>query len=60
MDRKPGKPWRVYGPDKNLSEDYRSQAAAYEAVGELTGFGHNTTVEHWEDGRWVLYERIPA
>jgi hypothetical protein len=53
----PGKPWRVYSAN-NLSEDYRGQKAAYEAVRGLTGFGHTATVWHWEDGGWVKYEVI--
>jgi hypothetical protein len=54
--RQPSKPWRVRGP--NLPEDFRSQKAAYEAVQELNGWGHVATVYHFEDGRWVLYERV--
>ena len=55
----PAKPWRVYGNHlSHLAQDYRGQAAAYDAVKELTGFGHTATVEHYEDGQWRLYERI--
>ena len=53
------KPWRVFGTN-DLSEDYESRAAAYEAVRELNGYGHPATVYHWIDGVWVIYERIPA
>jgi hypothetical protein len=58
-DRKPSKPWRVYG-DRGISEDYRSQRAAYDAVGMLTRLGHTAKVYQWEDGSWRLYERIEA
>jgi hypothetical protein len=54
---KPGKPWRVYGVN-NLSEDYRSEKGAYEAVRELSGFGHPATVWHWEEGGWRLYDQV--
>jgi hypothetical protein len=56
-DRKPSKPWRVYGAN-DLFEDYGSERAAYEAVRELTGFGHPATVHRWQDGRWRLYEHV--
>lgn len=58
-DIRPAKPWSVDGPaDHGDGERYRSQAAAYEAVAELTGFGHKATVYHWQDGSWRLYERV--
>jgi hypothetical protein len=55
--RKPSKPWRVYGA-RGISEDYRSQRAAYEAVATLTKLSVRATVWHWEEGRWVKYEVI--
>ena len=55
------KPWRVDGPaDHDDGETYRSESAAYDAVAELTGFGHKATVFHWEHGSWRLYEVIEA
>jgi hypothetical protein len=59
--RKPSKPWRVDGPaDRGNGQTYRSQSAAYEAVRELAGFGHDSTVWHWEDGRWRTYDKVSA
>ena len=55
--RRPSKPWRVSGPNP-LAEHYRSESAAYDAVRELNGWGHAAVVEHWEDGKWRLYERV--
>lgn len=65
--RPPAKPWRVYG-SRGLSEDYRSQRAAYEAVAVITAMGHAAKVYHWEagtavgpdrgHGSWRYYERI--
>ena len=52
-------PWRVVGTN-NLHADYSSQRLAYDAVAELTGFGHAAEVYHWEQGDWRLYERIEA
>ena len=58
---KPAKPWRVDGPaDHGNGEQFRGQAAAYDAVAELAGFGHKATVYHWADGSWRLYEVIEA
>ena len=56
-DRPPSKPWRVYGA-RGMSEDYRSQRAAYEAVSVITRGGNPAKVYHWEDGTWRLFERI--
>jgi hypothetical protein len=56
-DRAPSKPWRVYGT-RGISEDYRSQRAAYEAVGVITRGGNRAKVYHWESGSWILFERI--
>ena len=55
--RAPAKKWRVYGA-RGLSEDYRSQRAAYDAVNTINRLGSKATVYHWENGRWVLYERL--
>jgi hypothetical protein len=57
--RPPSKPWRVYGA-RGISVDYRSQRAAYEAVKSITNAGVTARVWHWEDGRWVLFEKIAA
>jgi hypothetical protein len=53
---KPAKPWRVYGD--RLSNDYRSQSAAYEEAGRLSRCGVIATVYHWENGSWQRYEVI--
>ena len=58
-ERKPSKPWRVYGA-RGLSTDYRGQRGAYDAVSSLTKAGTRATVYHWEEGRWVKYEVIEA
>ena len=56
-DRKPSKPWRVYGA-RGISNDHRSERAAYDEVQTLLRNGTKATVYHWEDGSWRLYERI--
>jgi hypothetical protein len=55
--RKPSKPWRVYGA-RGMSEDYRGQRAAYDAVNTITRLGSKATVYHWEHGSWRKYEVI--
>jgi hypothetical protein len=57
MDRPPAKKWRVYGA-RAISVDYRSQRAAYEAVGVVTRAGNAARVHHWQDGSWVLHEHV--
>lgn len=56
-DRPPSKRWRVYGA-RGISEDFRSERAAYDQVQTLLRNGTKATVYHWEQGGWVLYERI--
>ena len=58
-ERKPAKPWRVYGA-RGIGTDYRSQRAAYEAVATLTKMGIRARVWQWESGSWGLYEVIEA
>ncbi len=53
----PAKKWRVYGA-RGLSEDFRSQRAAYEHVRSTVARGATAKVYHWEDGSWRLYERV--
>lgn len=55
--RSPSKRWRVYGA-RGISEDHRSERAAYDHVQTLLRNDTRATVYHWEDGGWVLYERI--
>jgi hypothetical protein len=55
--RPPSKPWRVYGT-RSYPDHYRSQRAAYEAVGVITRGGNPAKVYHWESGSWILFERI--
>jgi hypothetical protein len=57
MDRPPARKWRVYGA-RGISEDYRSQRAAYDAVKVIVTAGTRARVYHWEDGRWVRYEDV--
>jgi hypothetical protein len=59
--RPPSKPWRVYGA-RGISEDYRSQRAAYEAVDTITHLGSKAKVYRWDrdGGRWQLFEVIEA
>jgi hypothetical protein len=61
--RGPAKRWRVYGP-RGISEDYRSERAAYEAVATIVRLGNWAKVYHWEPspggGSWKLFERIDA
>ena len=58
----PSKRWRV--TYLYAAIDHRSERAAYDAVNELAGnvtpaeLGKQATIHHWEDGRWVLYERV--
>ena len=57
-DRPPAKLWRVYGP-RSFSTDHRSQRAAYERVRAVTkNLGTTAVVYHWQDGSWLLHERI--
>lgn len=66
MPRKPRKPWRLTltGPDVRAQSDHGSQDAAYRLMrAALKGDdspADTGEVRHWEDGRWVLYERINA
>jgi hypothetical protein len=62
----PSKRWRVITDSATggSSVDYRSRQAAYDATldlaaspGTVVSIGDPITVKHWEDGRWVLYER---
>ncbi len=55
--RAPSKKWRVYGA-RGISEDYRSERAAYEAVATITRLGSQARVYHWGNGSWNLYEKI--
>lgn len=55
----PAKPWRVTGPDGTT--DYRGETTAYqEGVKPIVTSGHDAQVEHWEDGRWVLWDTVAA
>jgi hypothetical protein len=53
----PSKKWRVrpYGGENTA---FRSQRAAYDTLPAINAFGKTAVIEHWENGRWVLYERI--
>ena len=58
--KKPSKPWRVItsaGP-----QDYTSERKAYDALNAIAAIGTaaigvKVTIQHWENGRWGLYER---
>jgi hypothetical protein len=58
-DRKPSNRWRVYGSSPAMV-NCRSERAAYDRVAALAKLGSRATVYHWEDGGWVLYERIES
>lgn len=66
MARKPRKPWRLIliGPDVRAQSDHGSETAAYQLMrAALKGDdspADTGEVQHWEDGHWVLYERITA
>ena len=55
----PAKKWRVMPVDGELVS-YTSERKAYDAVLAILDDGHGKTaiVEHWENGRWLLYERL--
>ncbi|MFI7042602.1 hypothetical protein ACIBI0_38495 [Microbispora rosea] len=53
----PAKTWRVYGA-RGISQDFRSQRAAYEDVRAVVATGAEAKVYHWEDGAWRLYETV--
>ena len=55
----PAKKWRVMPVDGELVS-YTSERKAYDAVNAILDDGHGKTaiVEHWENGRWVLHERL--
>jgi hypothetical protein len=55
--KKPSKPWRVESPDGTIA-DYRSQAAAYEAVKTITDAGGKARVWHWDRSQWGMYEAV--
>ncbi len=59
-DKQPSKRWRVI--TGGVVTPYTSEAKAYEHINNLAAIGTaalglRITVEHWEGGRWVLYER---
>lgn len=51
----PPKKWRVR-PRGGESVLYSSERKAYDAIPAITSAGSIAIVEHWENGRWVLYE----
>lgn len=58
--KKPSKPWRVTAG--GVATDHTSEKKAYGHVNDLAAIGTASlglriAVEHWESGRWVLYER---
>ena len=57
----PSKKWRVMPIDGDYVS-YTSQRKAWDAVNAILddGFGTTAIVEHWENGRWMLYERLDA
>ncbi|MGW5616263.1 hypothetical protein [Streptomyces sp. NPDC003877] len=63
---KPRKPWRLIltGPEVRAQSDHGSETAAYSlmhtALKSDDSPADTGEVRHWEDGRWVLYERITA
>ena len=57
----PAKRWRV--TTSGSSDDYTSERKAYDRVNAFAAIGTaaiglRVTVHHFEDGRWVLYERV--
>ena len=58
--KRPSKRWRVItsaGP-----QDYTSERQAYDAINAIAAIGTaalgvRVTIQHWEGGQWVLYER---
>ena len=64
--RKPSKPWRIVltTPGEPITQPYGSERATYEAVrAEKERIAAGTSrvtrirVEHWENGRWIYYDR---
>jgi hypothetical protein len=60
VPRKPAKPWRAIAG--GVPADFTSEKKTYDHINHLASIGGASlglriTVEHWEDGRWVLYER---
>ena len=58
--KKPSKPWRVIAG--GVATDHTSEKKTCERLNNLAAIGTaalglRITVEHWEDGRWILYER---
>lgn len=53
----PTRKWRVR-PRGGENIAYRSERAAYDAIPAISADGKTAIVEHWENGRWVLYERL--
>lgn len=65
MPTKPRKRWRLIltGPDVHAQSDHGSETATYQfMLAALKGDSPADTgeVRHWEDGRWVLWERLVA
>ena len=66
MTANPRKRWRLTltGPDVRAQSDHGSETAAYSLMrAALKGDdspADTGEVRHWEDGRWVLWERITA
>lgn len=58
----PSRRWRIATAVSAV--DLRSEREAYDALNDLAadktiaGPGTRVTVHHWENGRWVLYERV--
>lgn len=53
---RPSKPWRVI--TATADTPYGSERAAYDAVNEMTDAGARVTIQRWEHGVWVLWERV--
>jgi len=59
-DKAPAKRWRLIAG--GVATDYTSESKAYGHLNNLaaTGtaaLGLRITIQHWENGRWGLYER---
>ena len=57
--RAPVKKWRVMPADGDYVS-YTSEQKAFGAAQAINddGYGKTAIVEHWEKGRWVLWERL--
>lgn len=55
---KPYKPWRITNSASGEVQERRGEMPAYACVGGIVANGGAAKIEHWEDGRWVLFEII--